>query len=78
VITCSDDGRRKHHTVIEDDAFIGSDTMLVAPLRVGKGAVIGAGSVVTRDLPPDSLAYGVPARVQDSAKGQAGNGEEKE
>jgi bifunctional UDP-N-acetylglucosamine pyrophosphorylase/glucosamine-1-phosphate N-acetyltransferase len=64
VITCNYDGKEKHHTVIEEGAFIGSDTMLVAPVRVGKGATTGAGSVVTRDVPPGSLVYGVPARVQ--------------
>jgi bifunctional UDP-N-acetylglucosamine pyrophosphorylase/glucosamine-1-phosphate N-acetyltransferase len=55
---------RKHPTVIEDGVFIGSDTMLVAPVRVGAGAWIGAGSAVTRDIPPRSLTYGVPARVK--------------
>ncbi len=62
-VTCNYDGRRKHHTVIEDEAFIGSDTMLVAPVRVGRGAVTGAGSVVTKDIPPGAVAVGVPARV---------------
>ncbi|MDQ7819758.1 MAG: bifunctional UDP-N-acetylglucosamine diphosphorylase/glucosamine-1-phosphate N-acetyltransferase GlmU [Armatimonadota bacterium] len=62
-ITCNYDGRRKHHTVIEDEAFIGSDTMLVAPVRVGRGAVTGAGSVVTKDVPAGAVAVGVPARV---------------
>ena len=63
-ITCNYDGQRKHPTIIEDGAFIGSDTMLVAPVRVGAGAKIGAGSVVTHDIPPGSTAYGVPARVR--------------
>ncbi|MCS7173711.1 MAG: bifunctional UDP-N-acetylglucosamine diphosphorylase/glucosamine-1-phosphate N-acetyltransferase GlmU [Armatimonadetes bacterium] len=53
----------KQQTVIEDGAFIGSDTMLQAPVRVGAGAVTGAGTVVTRDLPPGAVAVGVPARV---------------
>lgn len=53
---------KKSRTVIGDGAKIGSDTMLVAPVRVGKGAVTGAGSVVTRDLPPNTLAFGVPAK----------------
>jgi bifunctional UDP-N-acetylglucosamine pyrophosphorylase/glucosamine-1-phosphate N-acetyltransferase len=61
-ITCNFDGQRKHRTFIQDGAFIGSDTMLVAPVRVGKGSITGAGSVVTRDVPPDSVVYGVPAR----------------
>ncbi len=64
-ITCNYDGVRKHKTVIEEGAFIGSDTMLVAPVRVGKGAKTGAGSVVTRDVPAGALAYGVPARVRE-------------
>ncbi|MBC7263986.1 MAG: bifunctional UDP-N-acetylglucosamine diphosphorylase/glucosamine-1-phosphate N-acetyltransferase GlmU [Chloroflexi bacterium] len=63
-VTCNFDGERKHPTHIEDNAFIGSDTMLVAPVRVGKGAKTGAGSVVTHDVPPESVVYGVPARVR--------------
>lgn len=62
-VTCNFDGERKHHTTIEDGAFIGSDTMLVAPVTIGRGAKTGAGAVVTRDVPPGCLAYGVPARV---------------
>jgi bifunctional UDP-N-acetylglucosamine pyrophosphorylase / glucosamine-1-phosphate N-acetyltransferase len=57
-ITCNYDGEHKHTTVIEDRAFIGSDTTLVAPVKVGKGAYIGAGSCITDDVPPDSLAIG--------------------
>ena len=63
-ITCNFDGERKHKTVIEDGAFIGSDSMLVAPLHIGRGAKTGAGSVVTHDLPAGAVAYGVPARVR--------------
>ncbi len=55
-ITCNYDGFDKHRTIIEDDVFIGSDTMLVAPLRVGKGATTGAGSTITKDVPPGALA----------------------
>ncbi|MGC9356231.1 MAG: bifunctional UDP-N-acetylglucosamine diphosphorylase/glucosamine-1-phosphate N-acetyltransferase GlmU [Anaerolineae bacterium] len=62
-ITCNFDGKNKHPTTIEDGVFIGSDTMLVAPVRISAGARTGAGSVVTRDLPSNSLAYGVPARI---------------
>ncbi|MFW6135823.1 MAG: bifunctional UDP-N-acetylglucosamine diphosphorylase/glucosamine-1-phosphate N-acetyltransferase GlmU [Chloroflexota bacterium] len=62
-VTCNYDGERKHATVIEEGAFIGSATMLVAPVRVGKDARTGAGSVVTHDVPDGALAYGVPARV---------------
>jgi bifunctional UDP-N-acetylglucosamine pyrophosphorylase/glucosamine-1-phosphate N-acetyltransferase len=54
-ITCNYDGVDKHKTVIEDDAFIGSDTQLVAPVRVGKGATLGAGTTLTRDAPPGRL-----------------------
>lgn len=62
-ITCNFDGERKHATEIESGVFIGSDTMLVAPLKLGQGARTGAGAVVTRDIPADSLAVGMPARV---------------
>ncbi len=54
-ITCNYDGANKYRTVIEDDAFIGSDTQLVAPVRVGKGATIGAGSTITKDTPEREL-----------------------
>ncbi len=54
-ITCNYDGANKHRTVIEDGAFIGSDTALVAPVTVGRGATIGAGSVISRDAPPEEL-----------------------
>jgi bifunctional UDP-N-acetylglucosamine pyrophosphorylase/glucosamine-1-phosphate N-acetyltransferase len=54
-ITCNYDGVNKHRTVIEDEAFIGSDTQLVAPVTVGKGATLGAGTTLTKDAPPDQL-----------------------
>lgn len=62
-ITCNYDGEKKHPTEIGSGAFIGSDTMLVAPVRLGDGARTGAGSVVTKDIPEGSLAVGMPARV---------------
>jgi bifunctional UDP-N-acetylglucosamine pyrophosphorylase / glucosamine-1-phosphate N-acetyltransferase len=55
-ITCNYDGKHKYITVIEDGAFIGSDSTLVAPVKVGRGAYVGAGSCITDDVPPDSLA----------------------
>ncbi len=55
--------RRKHRTTIGDRAYIGSDSMLIAPVRIGRGAATGAGSVVTKDVPPRGVAVGVPARV---------------
>ena len=57
-ITCNYDGTSKHVTVIEDGAFIGSDSTLVAPVRIGKGAYVAAGSTVTEDVPADALALG--------------------
>lgn len=67
-ITCNFDGVDKHETIIGEGAFIGSDTMLVAPVKVGDGAKTGAGSVVTRDIPACALAVGVPARVRSKRK----------
>ena len=57
-ITCNYDGEHKHTTVIEDGAFIGSDSTLVAPVKIGRGAYVGAASCITDDVPPDSLAVG--------------------
>lgn len=65
-ITCNYDGVNKHKTVIGEGAFIGSDTMLVAPVNVGRGAKTGAGSVVTHNVPDGAVAYGVPARVKQT------------
>jgi bifunctional UDP-N-acetylglucosamine pyrophosphorylase / glucosamine-1-phosphate N-acetyltransferase len=62
-VTCNYDGKNKNPTIIEDDVKIGSDTMLVAPVTVGRGSVSGAGSVITKDVPADSLVVGVPAKV---------------
>ncbi|HEX8709871.1 MAG TPA: bifunctional UDP-N-acetylglucosamine diphosphorylase/glucosamine-1-phosphate N-acetyltransferase GlmU [Pyrinomonadaceae bacterium] len=81
-ITCNYDGKNKHETVIEDEVKIGSDTMLVAPVRVGRGSVTAAGSVVTKDVPRDSLVAGVPAVVKkrlvkddsDNPAGEADSG----
>ncbi len=62
-ITCNYDGEKKNPTEIGEDVFIGSDTMLVAPLKLGAGARTGAGAVVTKDVPEDTLVVGVPARA---------------
>ena len=62
-ITCNFDGQRKHPTEIGEGAFLGSDTLLVAPVRVGKGARTGAGAVVTKDVEANTLVVGAPARV---------------
>lgn len=67
-ITCNYDGKNKHETHIGDNVKIGSDTMLVAPLKVGDGASTGAGSVVTRDVEPEDVVVGVPARTIKSNK----------
>jgi len=64
-VTCNYDGKDKHRSVVEKNAFIGCDTMLVAPVTVGAGAVTGAGAVVTKDVPPARLAVGVPAKILD-------------
>ena len=62
-ITCNFDGEKKNPTEIGEDVFIGSDTMLVAPVKLGAGARTGAGAVVTKDVPEDTLVVGVPARA---------------
>ena len=66
-ITCNYDGANKHQTIIEDDVFVGSNTQLVAPVTVGKGATIGAGSTITKDVPGDALT--VSRARQTSIKG---------
>ena len=64
-VTANYDGARKHSTTIGDGAFIGVDTMIVAPREIGAGARTGAGAVVTRDVPAGKLAVGVPARIRE-------------
>ena len=68
-ITCNYDGDRKHLTTIHDGVFIGSDTQLVAPVSVGRGAFVGAGSTITEDVPPKALA--ISRAVQKNIKGWA-------
>ena len=67
-VTCNFDGSGKHRTEIGDDAFIGSDTMLVAPVRIGARARTGAGAVVTKDVPDDGVAVGHPARLAPGSR----------
>ena len=62
-VTCNFDGENKLKTVIGEGAFIGCDTMLIAPVEIGAQAATGAGAVVTRDIPTARLAFGVPARI---------------
>lgn len=64
-IVANYDGKAKHKTVIEDNAFIGTGTILIAPVKVGKGAITGAGSVVTKnkDVPPGAVVVGIPAKI---------------
>jgi bifunctional UDP-N-acetylglucosamine pyrophosphorylase/glucosamine-1-phosphate N-acetyltransferase len=66
-ITCNYDGERKHQTIVEDQAFVGSDTTLVAPVRVGKGAYVAAGSSIVKDVPPGAL--GIARGVQVNKEG---------
>jgi len=61
-VTCNFDGVDKHETVIGEDVFVGSDSMLVAPITLGDGSATGAGSVVTKDVPPGTTVVGIPAR----------------
>ena len=63
-VTCNFDGENKHRTVVGDGAFIGSGSMLIAPVEIGSGAYVGAGAVVTRDVAAGEVVYGVPARAR--------------
>ncbi len=65
-ITCNYDGAKKHRTVIEDDVHIGSSTQLVAPVTIGRGATIGAGTTVWKDVPPATLALNTKTQVARS------------
>ncbi len=70
-ITCNFDGESKHRTVIEDQAFIGSNASLVAPVTIGRGAVVGAGSTITEDVPPGTLAIARSRQVVKPRKADA-------
>jgi bifunctional UDP-N-acetylglucosamine pyrophosphorylase/glucosamine-1-phosphate N-acetyltransferase len=75
VITCNYDGAHKHRTEIGDRAFIGSDSQLVAPVRIGNGATVGAGSTITQDVPDNALA--VSRARQRNIKGWKGPGQDQ-
>ncbi len=80
IITCNYDGRQKHRTTIGRDVFLGSGTLMVAPVEIGEGAQTGAGSVVTHDVPAGKLAFGVPARIkgETSLSRKKGESEDRE
>ena len=67
-ITCNYDGFAKHQTIIEDEAFIGSNTSLVAPVKIGRGAIVAAGSAITQEVPPDALAFGRAMQVNKEGR----------
>ncbi len=67
-ITCNYDGFAKHRTIIEDDVFVGSNASLVAPVSVGRGAIIAAGSTITEDVPADALAFGRAQQVNKAGR----------
>ena len=69
-VTCNYDGQEKHRTVIGDDVFIGCDTMMVAPVTIGARSYTGTGSVINKDVPPDSGAIGAPARIRSERPGR--------
>jgi bifunctional UDP-N-acetylglucosamine pyrophosphorylase/glucosamine-1-phosphate N-acetyltransferase len=77
-ITCNYDGVSKHQTIIEDGVFIGSNTELVAPVKIGKEALIGAGSTITKNVPPGNLAISRAKQVNLPKKPFLGKKEEKE
>ncbi len=81
VVTVNYDGKQKHRTIIGEGAFVGCDTMLIAPVTVGDGAITGAGAVVNRDVPPGVVVVGVPARVirkVQTAENSTAEGNKKE
>jgi bifunctional UDP-N-acetylglucosamine pyrophosphorylase/glucosamine-1-phosphate N-acetyltransferase len=67
-ITCNYDGFAKHRTVVEDEAFIGSNASLVAPVKIGRGAIVAAGSAITQEVPPDALAFGRAQQVNKEGR----------
>jgi bifunctional UDP-N-acetylglucosamine pyrophosphorylase/glucosamine-1-phosphate N-acetyltransferase len=73
-ITANWDGHAKHRTRVGPNAFLGVDTMLVAPVEIGEGAKTGAGAVVTKNVPAGKLAVGVPARIREPREKSAPDG----
>ena len=75
-VTCNYDGMAKHRTVIEDGAFVGTNVSLIAPIHIGKNAIVGAGSTITDDVPPGALAFGRARQVvkEQQAKGSKSEG----
>jgi bifunctional UDP-N-acetylglucosamine pyrophosphorylase/glucosamine-1-phosphate N-acetyltransferase len=67
-ITCNYDGFTKHQTVIGDDVFVGSNASLIAPISVGRGAIIAAGSTITQDVPADALAFGRAQQINKAGR----------
>ncbi len=77
-ITCNYDGREKHRTVIGDDAFIGCDTMMVAPVTIGDRSYTGTGSIINKDVPPDSGAIGAPARIMSGKRANSSDSQRRD
>ena len=75
-ITCNYDGVNKHQTTIADDVFVGSDVQFVAPVTIGRGSLIGAGSTITRDVPADALA--ISRSEQQNIEGWAEKNRQKQ
>ena len=67
-ITCNYDGFAKHRTIVEDEAFIGSNASLVAPVKIGRGAIVAAGSAITQEVPPDAVAFGRAQQVNKEGR----------
>ncbi len=76
-ITCNYDGKNKHKTEICNGAFIGSNTSLVAPVKIGERSVTAAGSAITEDVPPDSLAFGRARQVVKEGRYPKNRGQEE-
>jgi bifunctional UDP-N-acetylglucosamine pyrophosphorylase/glucosamine-1-phosphate N-acetyltransferase len=77
-VTCNYDGEKKHATIIEDGVFVGSGSMLVAPVRIGMGSYVAAGSAITEDVPPESLALGRARQVNKEGWARERKGRKRE